>query len=228
MSVAGAAPSSGGDVGDGAGPGPLYLASVTFTVDHRCFASGDTVAFRPGVNLVVGDQGSGKSTLLAAVVANSSGASKRVPARLDTGADVDSSVEVLSFDFERDSLRARSSFFADPDRMATQLASIYASHGQAVWRVLDEVRARGATGRKVVVLDEPDVALSPRSAHRLAAMFADVASSGSQVIAAVHNPIVIAAFGDVYSLENRAWMSGEAFLAEHAGAATWGDEDGGR
>lgn len=199
---------------------PLFLASVTFTDAYRCFAAGDRVEFRPGVNLVVGDQGAGKSSLLAAIVANSSRSSRSIPARLGAGVDASPEVEVLSFDFERDNVRTQSALFADPDKMARQLSALHASHGEAVWGVLEEARARATPAQTVVVLDEPDLALSPRSARRLAALFAEVAGSGSQVIAAVHNPIVIAAFADVYSAEHRRWMPSAEFLAAHADPAT--------
>ena len=48
-------------------PKKLTLQSVTFTKKWRCFPKGTYIDFRPGVNLLVGDQGTGKSSLLAAL-----------------------------------------------------------------------------------------------------------------------------------------------------------------
>jgi predicted ATPase len=42
--------------------------------------------------------------------------------------------------------------------------------------------------------------------------FQHVADVGGQVIATAHNPIVIAGFPEVYSLEHRRWMSSREFI----------------
>lgn len=36
------------------------LKTIIFKKDHRCFKEGETFNFRPGVNLLVGDQDTGK------------------------------------------------------------------------------------------------------------------------------------------------------------------------
>ncbi len=41
------------------------LKYVRFIQPHRkCFQQGEVISFRPGINLLVGEQGCGKSTLL--------------------------------------------------------------------------------------------------------------------------------------------------------------------
>lgn len=203
--------------GDGASPGatgPVYVASVSFTEAFRCFAAGDTVELRAGVNLVVGDQGTGKSSLLQALVENAGSSPRRSapPAKVTVGPAAHRGVRVLSFDFERDNPRVASRLFDDA-RIHSQLASVYSSHGQSVLAVINEVAA--AAGDVVVVLDEPDMALSLRSAHRLAASLAAASQRGAQIVAAVHNPVVIASAAEVYSAEHRRWMPSAEFLASH-------------
>ena len=46
------------------------LNTLKFKENWRCFKAGDTFDFRPGVNLLVGDQGCGKSSLLQAIAAS--------------------------------------------------------------------------------------------------------------------------------------------------------------
>ncbi len=80
-----------------------------------------------------------------------------------------------------------------------------------------------AQGRTLLLLDEPDMALSIRSVHRLAALLQRAADDGHQVIAAVHNPIVIASQPRVLSLEDRTWMSSERFIMLASEAAARDD-----
>jgi predicted ATPase len=77
-----------------------------------------------------------------------------------------------------------------------------------------------AEGRTLLLLDEPDMALSIRSVHRLAALLQRAADDGHQVIAAVHNPIVIASQPRVLSLEDGMWLSSERFIALASEAAS--------
>ena len=53
----------------------------------------------------------------------------------------------------------------------------------------------------LVLLDEPDLGLSPRSILRAVETLRTVAAGGSQVLATAHNPWLIAAFPEVLSLE---------------------------
>ena len=71
----------------------------------------------------------------------------------------------------------------------------------------------------LVLLDEPDMALSPRSAYALAGALDEAGKRGHQIIGAVHNPILIASQSEVFSLEHKRWMSSAKFLSEHADAA---------
>jgi predicted ATPase len=66
-------------------------------------------------------------------------------------------------------------------------------------------------------LDEPDMALSIRSCHWLAITFKEAADRGQQIIAAVHNPILIASVDQVYSVEHRCWMDSADFIKAHSG-----------
>lgn len=183
------------------------LKDLEFTEDWRCFKKGDLFTFRPGVNLLVGDQGCGKSSLLQAIAAASKakkytyerGLEKRVKVRT-------TSIKCGGFDFEKDNRRTQSYFDSD---LQTQLSLMFSSHGQGNLRILQEI---ADTSNLLLFLDEPDMALSIRSIVKLANIFKTAANKSCQIIAAVHNPILIQEF-EVYSLESRKWLDGREFVA---------------
>jgi len=191
------------------------LAEVRFKKEYRCFSEGQTLSFRTGVNLLVGEQGSGKSSLIG-IVRNLADRFEmtRETAR-ETVAVSAQACAIHSFDFEKENTRTQSHF---GDNIGFQVASMFASHGETTNAILDYLSKELTSGKEpsLILLDEPDMALSPRSAHLLARIFREMGEAGHQIIASVHNPIVIASQEEVLSLEHGKWMSSEAFLAAHA------------
>jgi predicted ATPase len=180
------------------------LKSLRFTKDWRCFKESDVFEFRPGVNLLVGDQGCGKSSLLETIKdAGSKNEHKRAVARTD------GQCMSLFFDFEKGNPRTLSYF---GDDIQSQLCMMYSSHGEAVNGILKGLD-KATDG--IAMLDEPDSALSIRSCMKLVSVFKNLEQRSMQVIAAVHNPVVIQAFEQVYSLEHRLWMRGSEFISIH-------------
>lgn len=198
------------------------LAEIVFRREHRCFKRGRKLVFRPGVNLIVGDQGSGKSTLIELV---RDLAARSEHTREKTEKIVGRSgrkCRILSFDFERDNPRTKSYLEESFSGMVVQMNSRFVSHGETVNQLMKMMRAtldeQGGKEKFLLLLDEPDMALSPRSAHKLAAFFDELAAHGHQLIAAVHNPILISSQPEVLSLEHKRWMTSDKFLAAHAEA----------
>lgn len=183
---------------------------VKFTKDYRCFAKGDTFTMRPGVNLIVGDQGCGKSTFLnqIAVHVGAKGTGGREDAVI---VEVSATIRPAYFDFERHNPRTQPSFDCEYGYDTRfQLGALRSSHGEvanALIREYGKVPANACT-----LLDEPDAALSPRSAYALVERLKAMAASGAQVIAAVHNPILIQSQEWVLSLEHRRWMRCSEFM----------------
>jgi predicted ATPase len=188
-----------------------FVSTVTVTEKWRGFPKGAAIELRPGLNVLVGDQGSGKSSVLRALEERAAGKGRRHPVQLTFGPDASKDVTVVGFDFEKSNPRTLSHFL-DGDAMGAQVAAMFSSHGEAVNAILADARRRCLAQPTLLVLDEPDMALSPRSAHRLAAMFAELADAGAQVVVSVHNPIVIAAAGEVLSVEKRKWVSADSYL----------------
>lgn len=183
------------------------LQSIRFTQKWRCFKQGELFSFVPGVNLLVGDQGCGKSSLIKVITECGS-----TPKKMDNVAKLqyNQPTRGLTFDFEHDNFRTRSAL--DDKFMRFHISCIFLSHGEAVQAVLNNlIKAENTT----IILDEPDAALSIRSAKKLVETLKALTERGNQIIAAVHNPIVIEDFDVVLSIEHLKWMPSTAFISKH-------------
>lgn len=170
--------------------------------DFRVLKAGETFDFNVGVNLLVGEQGTGKSSLLKLIMGRHA-AGKNV-VKFDT----DGNNAIREFDFEKDNPR-----LGHKIETMTQLACIMMSHGQMVKKIIDEIQT---WKHETIIMDEPDMALSIRSCHFLVDCFRKAEKNGCQIIAAVHNPIVIRGFKNVLSMEHRQWMPSDTFIACHS------------
>jgi predicted ATPase len=186
------------------------LRSVTFLVDKYCFKKGDTFNFHPGLNLLVGDQGTGKSVLLGLIAGDPR--ASRGPRKRD---------EIINFDVD-----PCSTIYFDTEKMnpriqptcetMVEIAGRFMSHGEVLRPI---IKFCENTRDKVIILDEPDAAMSPRSCWDLTRMFKALTEiNNCQVLAAVHSPIIIESC-EVLSLEHRRWMPGAEFLELHRQAA---------
>lgn len=194
------------------------IKTVAFTKDANCIAAKSCIDFRPGVNLVVGDQGCGKSTLLSQIDYYSK--SRRDPTKhrierdkCKIGIEWSGGEKRYGyFDFEKHNPRTQPGFeMGYGYDTGFQLQAMWSSHGETVKPLLFDV-LKGAKDA-VVVLDEPDMALSPRSIHRLVSELKRLDSEGSvQIIISAHNPHLIASFENVVSLEHGRWIKSSEFL----------------
>jgi predicted ATPase len=184
------------------------LKQLTFNEDFRDFKAGYSITFRPGVNLLVGDQGTGKSTILQALASLAQIKDYQYPLDLAKKVAVDvTPCEVKAWDFEKNNRRTLG--YLDYDHLATQLSAKFSSHGEANLALLNSLEK----AKQIVFLtDEPDMALCIRSIFRLISLFTKAASQGCQIIAAVHHPFLIEAWKEVYSCEHDAWMTSKDFI----------------
>jgi len=178
----------------------------------RCFTGKEVIHFRPGVNLIVGNQGTGKSSLIEAIQLRGIKKPKSlhlppadsVPVIIDFQGDA---VPVFAFDFERDNYRTKS-FFEDDSMF--QIGAMRSSHGEMVLAMLQGLET--VDQKLLVLFDEPDMALSIKSCRRLVRCFNHIANLGGQVIATAHNPIVISGYEQVYSVEHNKWVGGKEYI----------------
>lgn len=175
------------------------LESITFLKDYRVFKEGQMFEFKPGINLLVGEQGTGKSSLLKLIAEH-----KRDI--LDPKTTGDKSIRTRFFDFESNNPRTKSYI-----ETATDIAIRFVSHGECNNKLL---RAISTFDKDVLILmDEPDMALSIRSIHKLYKLLQEMPN---QVVCSVHNPLLIELVGEVLSLEHDKWMSSNEFIQLHS------------
>ena len=188
------------------------LRMVCILKPWRCFSGEEVIHFRPGVNLLVGNQGTGKSSLFQAIQLRGMKKPKSwnlppadtVPVVIDYRGKA---LPVFAFDFERDSYRTKPFF---EDDIAFQIGAMRSSHGEMVLAMLNGLELIDKP--MIVLLDEPDMALSIQSCRRLARIFNHVADLGGQVISTAHNPILILSYDDVYSVEHEKWMPSKEYV----------------
>jgi len=178
----------------------------------RCFTGEEVIRFRPGVNLIVGDQGSGKSSLFQAIQLRGmeTPASWKLPPVDEVPVLIDYRGDPMPsfvFDFEHDSYRTKPFFDGD---MMFHVNSMHRSHGEMVVAMLKSLEEIDKP--MFVLVDEPDMALSIRSCLRLVRIFKHVVELGGQVVATAHNPILMSGFEEVYSIEHGKWMGSQHFI----------------
>lgn len=185
------------------------LHALDFIKNWRCFKTGDRFEFRPGVNLLVGDQGCGKSSLLRAIHVggtkgkNFGGSDKE----LRDGVLLEANpIKMFKFDFEKDNPRTKGNL---DDHIQFQVASMFSSHGECTRTF---IHALEEAADCLCLMDEPDMALSIRSCNMLALTLKALEERSSQVVAAVHSLALIQQFEEVYSLEHRRWMTNAEFI----------------
>ena len=202
-------------------PALPLLSEVRFREDYRCFTAGQVLTFEKGVNLLVGEQGSGKSTLIS-LLRDRVGTKFKAELSHRVMDVVMQPCYVRWLDFEKDNPRTQTEIGLHD---AFLLGSMSVSHGQTMLAMLHGLATvlSETEGRTLLLLDEPDMALSIRSVHRLAALLQRAADDGHQVIAAVHNPIVIASQPRVLSLDDGVWLASERFITLASEAAAQDD-----
>lgn len=178
------------------------ITKLTFGQPHRKFTAGFAVELRQGVNLLVGDQGCGKSTILDALEGIGSGGAPVV----EKGA----LTKVRHYDFEKYNPRVSTGFGGVID-FSVQTNALFASHGQAGVMILANL-CRSVKEPHTFLIDEPDTGMSIRSCRSIARFFKVLAAQGHQLIVAVHNPILILGFDEVYSVEHLRWMKANDFV----------------
>ena len=180
------------------------LKEVKFTQNLRkLFKINETIPLRP-LTFIVGDNGSGKTTFL-----------ETLSNRFVYGDSnlIDVSKEDLKdfqgyshFDLEKHNPRKQDersiTFFG--------IVSAFRSHGEMNMDLF--VHDFAEKQNEIILLDEPDQALSIRSIYRLFKIFEKMISNGCQIIAAVHSQTLMELVDEVYSVEHKKWMKPSEFL----------------
>jgi predicted ATPase len=164
------------------------------------------------ITLLVGEQGCGKSTLLSLLSCND----KLINVKLSESVH-DEGIQTLYFDSEKMNPRVVDiEHYTNPNGtsrgigVGAALKSRFMSHGE----VLREFTVNGIKEAKdcVLLLDEPESALSLANQYRLARELQIAVSKNVQIIASTHCLPLIESVNEVYSLEHNRWMTSEEFV----------------
>ena len=189
----------------------MHLTKIELKEKYRCLEVGLGIELKP-ITLLVGDQGCGKSSLLSLLQKSSN----KLIISLSENA-TENGVGSLYFDTEKMNPRtAEGHNYSNPDGtskgigMFGQLSSFFESHGETlkkftVDRIMDAKDC-------VLLIDEPETALSLRNQYKLAEAINKVVDNNVQIILATHCLPLIESVGEVYSLEHLKWMSSKDFI----------------
>lgn len=177
------------------------IRNLKLVKSWRGLNPGFAIEFKPGMNVLVGDQGCGKSSVLDLL------RSRRHEVCL---IEESAGTKVLAYDFEKDNTRTATAF-AEDINLGIQVQTLFVSHGQASVLTLADIFKR-TKGPSTVLLDEPDMGLSIRSCRAVSGYLSAATQAGHQVIASIHSPIIILDQTEVYSLEHKQWMNSSDFV----------------
>lgn len=171
------------------------LLKLKFKQDFRNFKKNEEFIFYKDINLLVGDQGSGKSSILQ-ILTNK---------HKDIVSIECDKLTTLSFDFEKDNPRI-SSYFKTP----LDIHARFQSHGQTMLSIINSIKIENCSD--VLIMDEPDTALSIRSIYKLINKLKILHKNNKYVILSSHNPYLISAFKNVLSLDHKKWITSKEFI----------------
>ncbi len=177
----------------------FILSGIEFKKDYNCFSKNEKYNFKPGLNLIVGDQGCGKSTLLR-VLTNQVSA--------DVNIETAKPSNWYYFDSEYNNPRIKSSIEYEKDPVQI-LQSKFQSHGEALLPMILCIEQAKDT---IIFLDEPESGLSIRSQLKVIDSIKKAIEQGSQLIISTHSLFLIDYAGEVLSLEHKKWMSSKQFI----------------
>lgn len=169
---------------------------------RKLFKKGEVFELHP-LTTLVGDNGSGKSTFLKTIVDYIQHPENKIFNIENSGPKLDS---YMFMDFEKNNPRMQNGNSGSSFTVFSQ----FRSHGETNMDIICNHFSEFKS--KLVLLDEPDQALSIRSIYRMKSVFDKMLKNGCQIIVAVHSETLMRIVGNVLSLEHHKWMDSSEFL----------------
>lgn len=189
----------------------IYIEKIKTSEDHRCFKKG--FIFEPKqLNLLVGDQGTGKSTLLMGIRDQDDWL------RFDLSKyTMQHGIETFYFDSESMNPKMASDhnyYNADgTDKgigLGNKLMTHFESHGETMKKLTVDLLPTAKD--YIIMLDEPESALSIRNQYNLVKAIKTALDNNCQIFIATHSLPIIQSFKEVFSLEHNKWMGSNDFI----------------
>jgi predicted ATPase len=181
------------------------IDEIKYTGYNGVFFKNEKFTFKD-ITLLVGDQGAGKSTILKDL--------KKLndlpPSYMDISHRDGVLNGILYFDAEKDNPRFQQANPFSGDEVLSSALSQFRSHGELmipIWQQIQNLT------NSLILLDEPETALSLRNQYKLIDIFNTMLENGNQIIAATHNLLLMQSFPDnILSVEDKRYMKPENFI----------------
>jgi len=189
----------------------MHLLKIKIIEDFRCLKEGTEIDMLP-LTLLVGEQGCGKSSLLEILQEN------EIETTLSEDAQING-VDSYFFDSERMNPRMNSvDEYTNPDSTSRGIGPTakalthFESHGETLRKfTVDRIKDIKDC---VLLMDEPEAAMSPKNQYKLIKEFKKAVNRNAQLIIATHCIPLIESVEKVYSLEKLKWISSKKFIEQ--------------
>lgn len=190
----------------------MHLLSVKVKNKYRTLPKDLTIELRP-LTLLVGEQGCGKSSLLKLLQENSS----EIELSL-SDCVLKNSIDSFYFDTEKMNPRTADvqSSYTTPGGgskgigLRGAISTYFKSHGETLKEFT--VNRIHQAENCVLLLDEPESALSLRNQYKLCEEIKKSVDRNTQIIMSTHCLPIIESVEEVYSLEHHRWMTSKEFI----------------
>ena len=179
-----------------------YLKSFKLKVLYRDIQP-FSVKFRPGLNVIVGENGSGKSSLLELLMGPDGKTCEKNA----------SQVEFRFLDTEKPNPRIKSNLEYSKN-IGYMIHSRFKSHGQAMGPI---IQASEDFKDILLFIDEPEAGLSLSNQKRSLQAFEKAIENNCQILLTTHSYVTIKSVPEVFSMDDKVWLSSKDYLKKIMG-----------
>lgn len=179
----------------------IFIESITFKADWRCFKKGNAICFKPGLNIIVGEQGTGKSSLLHLITLQKENRNKIATLKIKA---------TRFFHFDSEKMNPRTKGHVDNEM---DVAFRFVSHGETLFPILNEI---GRHRNSLILLDEPETALSIANTCRFIGALKKAERNGNQIIVSTHHPVIMNCEDAVLDMDTKQFAPAPKYIRSQA------------